>query len=318
MTRRILVTGGTGFVGRYALAALARTCGRDDRILATTRVEPSPSDRISWQRLDVTDEAKTEAVVEAFNPTHILHLAAAASVAGATAAPALAWRVNVLGSLNVAAAAARRAPHATLLMVSSSEVYGRAFQSGEALTEETQPDPKSVYGRSKLAAEMAVADVAPPEGQLLTLRPFNHIGPGQDERFVAASFAAQVARIEAGAQTTIETGDLSAQRDFLDVRDVAEAYAKLVVRSNELPARGTYNICSGLARPVADILDGLRRLSLAEFDVRQHPDRMRPSDIPSARGDASKLAAAIDWRPQHSIDETLNAILADARLRASG
>ncbi len=318
MSRHILITGAAGFVGRHVIQALGPLMGMNDRIFATRlRNDGIELPGVEWHELDLLDVPRIDAVVAEVNPTHVLHLAAASSVAQSISAPVNTWHVNLVGTLNLGSAIARLAPAATLLFVSSGEVYGRSFQAQGALSEDATPRPINVYARSKYAGELMLADVITGAGRLVVLRPFNHIGPGQDERFVAASLAGQVARIELGLVVpTISTGDLSSERDFLDVRDVARAYAQLITSSEQLPAKSTYNICSGRTHPVSDLLEGLRHLAHVPVEVRTDPARLRPNEIPRACGDCSAIEAAIGWRPRYSFEDTLIAVLKDARNRA--
>lgn len=150
--------------------------------------------------------------------------------------------------------------------------------------------------------------------RLVILRPFNHTGPGQDERFVVPSFAGQIARIEAGlSPPRLEVGNLTAQRDFLDVADVARAYVDLIASAESLPSGTILNICSGQPRSIESILNDLSALALRPFTVAQAPDRMRPSEIPIAIGDAGSIQAAIGWAPSINWAKTLSDVLAAAR-----
>lgn len=316
--RRVLVTGAGGFVGRHLTAELVRRLDEGDRIVALTHGDgPTPSARCETRPLDLLDAAATRGLVEEVRPTHVVHLAARSSVQGAAGAPEETWRVNLVGSLHLAEAVRRHAAGATLLFVSSGEVYGRAFLSGRPLGEGEVPQPANAYARTKLAGEMMLADVLPSETRLVVIRAFNHTGPGQDERFVLPSFAGQIARVEAaGGAGVIEVGDLTASRDFLDVRDVVAAYRGLILRSDALPRRVLYNVASGTTRRIADILDGLRALAEAEIEVRVAPDRLRPSEIPVASADPGLIRRDTGWEPVVPWDETLRSLMAEARRRS--
>jgi GDP-4-dehydro-6-deoxy-D-mannose reductase len=150
---------------------------------------------------------------------------------------------------------------------------------------------------------------------VIRVRPFNHLGPGQSEGFVAPALAARIARAERDGHDSIVVGNLSARRDFTDVRDVVRAYRLLVEHGQ--PGE-VYNVCSGTDTPVQDLAD--RLVSLAARPIALEPDAslMRPVDLPVLRGDASKLAAATGWRPQLSLDQTLSDLLDDMRQRVGG
>jgi GDP-4-dehydro-6-deoxy-D-mannose reductase len=149
------------------------------------------------------------------------------------------------------------------------------------------------------------------------MRPFNHTGPGQSEVFVAPNFAAQIARIEAGLQApVIEVGSLDDERDFLDVADVIDAYRLILERRLDPESHGVFNVASGVAVRIGDLLDRLLSMARLKIEVRVDHDRLRPSPIQKVVGDASRLRA-LGWAPQRSLDLTLAAILDDRR-RATG
>lgn len=320
MERRILITGADGFVGRHALATLVQRMRDGDVLHGTTRTgDGAGAQPILWHTMDLVEASSVEAVLRSVEPTHILHLAGFASVGSAHATPEMAWQINTLGSLNLAVSVKRRAPHATLLFASSSEVYGRAFLDDAPVSEATIPQPLGAYATSKYAAELAFTTTLPATARLIVLRPFNHIGAGQREDFVAASFAAQIARAELGhTPPVIETGNLSAERDFLDVHDVVRCYADLIDAADGLPLRAVYNIGSGTTRPVSSLLEELVGQARRPLQTRLDPARQRPAEIRRACGDVSAIEAAIGWKPLIGFSDTIAAILQDARNRAAG
>lgn len=312
--RRILVTGAAGFVGGHVLPLLA---GRGDRVAGIGRGKPRDlPPGVTYEGVDLLDEAALSAVVARFRPTAILHLAGLASVADSASGPAQTWRENVNGLMNLVEAT-EAVPGCTFFFVSSGEIYGSAFLAGHALSEDAEPQPRNTYARSKWVGEQLLRDLLPRIGvKLVVLRPFNHIGPGQDERFVVASFAGQIARIEAGlAPPRLEVGNLSSYRDFLDVADVAGAYADLIGRADELADGSVFNIGSGTPRTIASVLDGLRALATTPFEVHIAPDRVRATEIPLAAGDATRLQRATGWRPCVDWDASLARVMDDARAR---
>jgi GDP-4-dehydro-6-deoxy-D-mannose reductase len=306
---RILLTGGTGFVGPYVQDALTRAYPFAQRFALVRAGDPPPG--AGWAPLvgDIVDQQAVERAIDAARPDIVLHLAAQASAAQSLHAAEATWRVNFLGSFHLATALARHAPAAAMLFVSTADVYGARLGEGPA-SEDTPASPLSAYARSKVAAEAMLADVLPPTARLIVARPFNHAGPGQDLRFALPSFAAQIAGIESGRLAPrLDVGDLSVRRDFLDVRDVVDAYVRLVDAAPDLPPRSVFNIASGAPRSLSYMLDVLRSCSTRKFDVVVDPERLRPADIPVAIGDASKLRAVTGWSPSHSIDEMLRDLL---------
>jgi GDP-4-dehydro-6-deoxy-D-mannose reductase len=311
---RILITGGAGFVGGYLVSALRREFGDRVDIRLTSKGNGSPVSDLPIEYLDVTDAAAVASAIGRYAPSHVIHLAGLAAVPAASADPMLAWQVHVFGTLNLANAIMRDMPGSMLLSVGSGQVYGASARSGAALTEQAILGPTNEYAVTKAAADLALGALAEQGLRCLRLRPFNHTGPGQSEHFVVASFATQIARIEAGRQPrTIHVGNLEAERDFLDVRDVATAYAKAIARSSELASGAIYNIASGVPRRIGDILNRLIAMSDVRIEVAQDASRLRPADTPRFVGDAQRARREIGWEPQYDFDHTLKEMLDFAR-----
>lgn len=313
---RILITGGGGFVAPHLGAAFRAALGDGCELIYADRSggETARGGRI---RLDVTDAAAVDAAFDALRPDHVVHLAGVSSVGGAAADPDMARRVNVDGALNVAEAMLRAAPSGTYVFAGSGQIYGRSALHGRALSEDDAVQPQGDYAVTKAAADAALEKVAARGLRVVRFRPFNHTGPGQKEEFVLPSFAAQIARIEAGRQPpVIRVGNLDAERDFLDVRDVAEAYAAAVLKGDAVPAGVALNLASGVALRIGDLLDRLVAKSAAAIRIEPDPARMRPAEIARFYGDASRAAALLGWRPRRDFDATLDALLAEARANA--
>ena len=305
----ILLTGGAGFVGRYLAPALAKHFPQNRRAILC--LEDSAGLPEGWQRevADITDEAAVQDAVARHKPSIVVHLAAQSSAGRSAHAAEATWRVNFGGSFALASAVARHAPDAIFFFVSSSDVYGASFRLGPA-TEDTPPAPLNPYASSKLAAESMLRDVLPPSAKLIVARAFNHTGPGQDERFVLPSFAAQIARIEAGlCEPRLRVGNLSAERDFMHVADVADAYVRLLECAGGLPRISVFNVTSGQTHRLEDLLGTLRDLARKPFDIEPDPERMRASDIPCAKGDPARLKEATGWTPQRPAGELLRELL---------
>ncbi len=232
---RVLITGAAGFVGRWLAPAL-QAAYPASAFAALLRQSSDTCPGWTPFYVDLDDGEAVAEAVRCWRPDLVVHLAAQSSAGRAKdISDRTTWRTNAVGALNLATAVARIAPGATLLNVSTGEVYGSSFKNGPA-SETTPVSPRSVYARSKAAAEAIFEDVLPRETRLVTVRPFNHTGPGQDERFVLPSFAAQIARIEAGLiAPKLLVGDISVERDFLDVRDVIDAYLLILEGAQSLP-----------------------------------------------------------------------------------
>jgi GDP-4-dehydro-6-deoxy-D-mannose reductase len=289
--QRVLITGADGFVGTHLRSALD---GRDVETIALSA--------------DVRDaDAIAREVAEAA-PDAVAHLAGIASVADAWSREHEVWEVNSIGTLNVVLAVAEHAPEARLLVVSSSEVYGRIGEDEGPVSEDRPIAPTSPYGRSKAATELACArdDV-----DFVIARAFPHTGPGQTETFAIPSFAGQIARIEAGlAPPVIQAGNLEARRDYGDVRCVADAYIRLLERTG---SPRVFNVSTGIAHSMREILHRMLALSPVQIAVELDPSRLRAADIPLLVGSPRRLTETTGWRPTRSLDETLADVLDAAR-----
>jgi GDP-4-dehydro-6-deoxy-D-mannose reductase len=278
---RTLVTGADGFVGRHAVAHL----------------EAAGVETISFAG-DVRDAGTCRAQVRNARPDAILHLAAIASVADAWRQPDAVTDVNVGGTRNLLDAVADAAPGARFLLVSSGEVYGAVPESQQPIDEDTAARPPSPYAVSKLEAEAVARDA---DLDTVIARPFPHIGPGQDTRFAIASFASQIAAIERGAEPVLRVGNLDARRDICDVRDVVAAYLALLTGGSA----GTYNVCSGRAVRIGDVLASLLELAERDVEVLPDPERLRPADIPLLLGSPARIERELGWRAALPLEQTL-------------
>ena len=236
--------------------------------------------------------------------------AGVAALRDVVADPARAWQVHLHGNLTIANAILAHAPACVLLAVGTGLVYGASAKLGEALKETTLLEPTNGYEVTKAAGDLAVGALAYDGLRCVRLRPFNHTGPGQTDSFAAPSFALQIARIEAGLQPAVmRVGNLEAERDFLDVRDVANAYSLAVEKVDQLPRGAIINIASGTPRPIRDVLHGLIALSRVPVTVKLDPSRMRPSDLPRVVGDNSVARELLGWKPSFTFERTLADLL---------
>lgn len=305
---RILLTGGTGFVGGWLAPAIAAAWPGADRVLLRRPVERV--ERPGWRAIDaeIIDTAAIGRIVAELKPDLVLHLAAQAAIGVGPEIAEATWRTNFNGTLELAHACQRACPTTTFFFVSSSEVYGWSFRDGVA-TEDMPLRPMNAYARSKAAAESMLPDVLP-DARLMIARPFNHTGPGQDVRFVLPSLACQIAAIESGARPPrLELGNLEARRDFLDVRDVCAAYLAMLRTPSAAGAPRVYNVASGASWRIGDLVEKFRAHARAPFEIVVDPGRLRPSDVPSATGSSDRLRAATGWRPTATIDDLVEALL---------
>lgn len=313
---RILVTGAGGFAGQHLIRHL-RTVDPESVIDGTVyRSVPASSDHgVTYHRLDLRDADAVTKLIHDLQPDQIYHLAAQASVPRSFDDPWSTFEVNVHGQLNLLNAARSLENPPRILVASSAEVYGLVRPDDIPITEMTPLRPGNPYAVSKVAQDMlAFQAYQTHDLPVVRARAFNHIGPGQSEAYVTAAFAAQIIRIEAGQQEpVVRVGDLTAQRDFADVRDVCRAYTLLMAHGE---AGEVYNIASGTAVTIQTLFDTLIRLSdVSHIEVQVDPARLRPSRVPVLRGDATHLAEATGWQPEISFEQSLMDVLADFRQR---
>jgi GDP-4-dehydro-6-deoxy-D-mannose reductase len=258
--------------------------------------------------VDVLDAAAVAAAIRDVRPRAVVHLAALSSVAESWAAAGAVWSVNVIGTVNVLEAVRDEAPAARILFTSTGEVYGRAARIPTPETE--QLAPVSPYAASKAAAEIACEHARLHGCEVVVARAFNHEGPGRDTRFAIGSWTRQIAALEEAGGGTLEVGDLTAERDLTDVRDVCRAYTLLLDDGVEA---GIYNVATGRSVSMSAVVDELVALARVEIAVEQRPERMRPAEIPRMAGDPSRLRAATGWEPQISLEQTFADALEAAR-----
>ncbi len=288
-----MVTGASGFVGPHLCAHLG-ACG-DDVFLSAA---------------EVTDAEALTAEFAQARPVVVYHLAAQSDVAASWHDPATTLRVNCEGTLNVLRAA-QRAGARRVVVASSADVYGRVRPEDLPVAENTPMAPVTPYGASKAAAEiMCIQAQAAAEVEVIRARAFNHIGPGQSRRFVAAALAAQVAANERNGGNEVRVGNLEARRDFTDVRDVVRAYRLLAVSG--VPGEA-YNVCTGTARSVSQLAAMLLEAANHRMRLVNDAALVRPVDVPEIRGDPTRIAETVGWRPEIPLERTIRDLLAHWR-----
>ena len=300
---KALVTGAGGFVGRHLVQHL-RTCG-DDVSAATRDTAPDLLEPDAWRR----HLAKVQ-------PEVVFHLAGQASVSDSWIDPLGTFRANAEGTLHLLEAC-RANGISRVLCVSTADVYGIVEARHLPLCETAPARPVTPYASSKLAAEALALQAALGHGQeVLIARPFLHMGPGQDNRFVGAALASRIALAEADdrASAEVAVGNLSPRRDITDVRDVVAAYRLLMAHG--VPGL-IYNVCSGRAVSIRELAERLLARAVRPLTLRDDPTLMRPVDIPLLQGDPTRLKAATGWEPVIALGDTIDAVLAEARSRVS-
>ena len=288
---RVLVTGARGFVGRYLVEHL----------------ETTGADVTGWGRehVDLLDRRAVWRAMADLRPSVVYHCAGAAHVGQSFNDIADTLAANVLGTHHVLDALRNAGVSARVLITGSSLVYR---PSDRALREEDPTGPATPYAVSKLAQEMlGRRGIKEDRQQVLLTRPFNHTGPRQDPTYAAPTFAQQIALIEKGRmRPEIVVGNLDASRDLHDVRDTVRAYTTIVERGE---AGRVYNVCSGQAFKMRDVLDRLVAMSKVPVTVTIDPARYRPSDNLMLWGDRSRIEQELGWKPEIPLNQTLSDLL---------
>jgi GDP-4-dehydro-6-deoxy-D-mannose reductase len=314
----VLVTGAKGFVAPYLVSALRSGHAAElDLIMTSLTAGRLNGDEVA--RLDVTEPEIVIDAIRHYRPSHVVHLAGIAAPAVAAADPQQAWRVHVEGSLNLAEAILRHSPHTCLIYASSGLIYGSSMVMGIPADERTVPSPLGSYAITKATADAALGALAKAGLACIRMRPFNHIGPGQSDRFLVPSLAMQLAKIEAGQLAPVmHVGNLDVVRDFLDVRDVARAYLLAVETSRSVPPGTAMNIASGTGYKASELLASLVNLSGVRVEVIQEPARMRVDDLPWLVGDPRLAHKLLGWEPEYGLPKSLTDIFEFCRARVRG
>lgn len=303
---KALVTGDTGFVGAHLVDFLASK-GIDVHGISRSKTAHKRKGYRHYA-VDLRDAAAAQRLVKRVKPDRIYHLAARSS-------PALSWKFpletvteNYSVQLHLLDAIRQARFKTKIHVASSSEVYGKVSPNSLPVSEGAPVDPVSPYGVSKALQELSSRQYLKAFGvPVVVTRAFSHTGPGQSDLYVAPSFARQVARIERGElPAVIRVGNLTAIRDFTDVRDVVRAYWLALEKGK--PGE-IYNVCSGKGRRVSEILDAYLHLAKKKVHVQSERARLRPLDVPKIIGDAGRLRARTGWKPEIPFSKTLSDLL---------
>lgn len=258
--------------------------------------------------MDILDKDAVVDILYEIQPDYIFHLAAQSSVGVAWKNPQLTVDVNIKGAINVMDAVRDLFYKPRILLIGSGEEYGHIRPDETPIVEDNALRPGNIYAATKACQNM-VGNIYSKayDMDLMMVRAFNHVGPGQASLFVVSDFCRQVAEIEKGIrEPVIMVGNLAAKRDFTDVRDVVKAYVKLI---QEGKAGETYNVGSGNAQEIRQILEKVVAMSDMEIKVETDPNKIRPVDVPIIEADITKLNALTGWKPEIPVEQTIRETL---------
>ena len=296
-----LIIGGAGFVGGYLIRELT-SAGWE--VHATCLENEKISENCSVHVLDIMDKDTVSRLISEISPDILFHLAAQSSVSVSWKKPQLTAEINVVGAINVLESARESGKQMRLIIIGSGEEYGYIRPDACPLRESEPLNPGNIYAATKACQEMISRIYARAyKMDVIMVRAFNHSGPGQSDTFVISDFCHQIAQIEKGGKSLeICVGNLTAMRDFTDVRDVVRAYRLL----GEKGVSGKiYNVGRGNAVSIQYILDTALSLSSAEIAVKQDQSRMRASDIPIIEPDISAIREDTGWQAEITVEQTI-------------
>ena len=311
---RVLITGVTGFAGSH-LAEFILAEHPDAEVFGTMRWRSRTENirdvesKIQLLECDLRDLSSAKQLMERVNPDRIFHLAAQSFVPSSWNAPAESLTTNIIGQLNVFESVRAMKTDPWIQIACSSEEYGMVYENELPIKETNPLRPLSPYAVSKVGQDYLGYQYHQSFGlKVIRTRGFNHDGPRRGDVFVSSNFAKQIVMIEKGKKPPVMyVGNLEARRDFTDVRDMVRGYW-LALDGNCEPGEA-YNLCSGTDYCIQNVLDMLIEMSGQKVEVREDPERLRPSDVPVLLGDASKFKAATGWEPTIPYEQTLQDML---------
>lgn len=298
-----LIIGGAGFVGKYLIRQLIGELGHE---VVVTKMSHETLDisEVQVRDLNILEEDSVERLLKEEHPDYIFHMAAQSSVAVSWKNPQLTVDVNVKGAVNILETLRKLDYKPRVMLIGSGEEYGNIPLEAVPINEKCVMIPGNIYAATKACQNMLGKIYADAYGlQIMMVRAFNHIGPNQAPIFVVADFCKQVAEIEAGKrEAVLRVGNLSAKRDFTDVRDVVRAYSMLISKGM---AGETYNIGSGKAIAIEDVLKVILENSKADIQVEVDKTRFRPVDVPIIEANIDKINQLTGWNPQIPLIRTI-------------
>ena len=316
---KVMITGITGFAGSHLVEFLMTLEGLEiygiRRWRSRTEHIDHLADAIVMEECDLRDSTSVMRIIQKIRPDRIFHLAAQSFVPTSWHAPSESLTTNILGTLHLFEAIRQTDIDPIIQVACSSEEYGLVLPEELPISETNPLRPLSPYAVSKVGQDLLAYQHFKSYGlKVIRTRGFNHTGPRRGDVFVCSNFAKQIAEIEAGRkEPVLSVGNLEAKRDFTDVRDMVRAYW---LATEYCEPGEVYNICSGVAYAIEEVVEMLLAMTDVPIEIRQDPARMRPSDVPVLQGDNTKFVKATGWLPSIPFEQTLRDILNYWRERA--
>lgn len=307
MQKKVLITGASGFAGSHLAEYLSsqNTYEITGTHFSSSTNTISKPEKIHYAKLDLANAESVENLVVSLKPDLIFHLAALSSPAASFSAPGETFTNNILAEINLLEAVRKaRLSECRILIVSSADIYGKVRKEDIPIDEVTPLRPTNPYAVSKIAQDFLGLQYFLSYGMhVVRVRPFNHIGPRQSSQFVVAAFAQKIAKIEKGQmESVLNVGNLSAKRDFTDVRDMVRAYEAILEKGKY---GEVYNIGTGVSHRINDVLAMLLSLSSVTVSIKTDPRLLRPSDDPELVCDNKKFVSLTGWKPEIPLKQTL-------------
>ncbi|KKU87272.1 MAG: NAD-dependent epimerase/dehydratase [Candidatus Gottesmanbacteria bacterium GW2011_GWA2_47_9] len=309
--KKVLITGIAGFAGSH-LAELLLSKGFEVHGMRRPRTKmdhiESIANRLHLTDADLLDSHSLYSTISRIKPDYIFHLAAQSFVPTSWVSPSVPLEVNIVGSANLFEAVRQANIDPVIQIACSSEEYGMVHDNEVPIKETNPLRPLSPYAVSKVAMDYLGYQYHQSYGvRVVRTRGFNHTGPRRGDTFAESNFAKQIALIEKGKQEpVVHVGNVDAKRDYTDVRDMVKGYLLAVEKCDP---GDVYNICTGSTVKIADVLKLLLSYSKIKVEIKEDPDRMRPSDVPILLGDNSKFVAKTGWKPEIVFEKTMEDLL---------
>lgn len=302
--KKVLITGSTGFAGKHLIDHL-QSLTEYDCVGTYISSKPEDRERVKYVRLDLNSIDDVEQCIKSELPDQIYHLAALTSPTESLENPARTITNNITAQVNLLEAVKNsQKPKARILIVSSADVYGKVLKSDTPIDEMTPLNPTNPYAVSKISQDfLGLQYHLAFDMDIIRVRPFNHIGPGQEPKFVVAAFAKQIAQIEKGEiDPVVKVGNLEAKKDFSDVSDIVKGYVASIEKGK---TGDVYNLGSGTSVTIDEILQKLLALSRTKITIEKDPSLFRPTDTPDFVCDTTKAKRELDWQTSIPLDESL-------------